>query len=72
MLFHNFLTGTNRKEKKIFDTRGTTIFFAQRISSQVTKQLKVSLSTPVLVYQALGGEHQNLDYSAFFSMSYSF
>src|SRR3990170_658647 len=58
--------------KTIRDSGGTTIFFAPGISSRVTEQLKTTLSVPVPVYQALGGEHQELDFNVLFSMSCSF
>ena len=58
--------------KIIRDSGGTTIFFAPGISSRVTEQLKTTLSVPVPVYQALGGEHQELDFNVLFSMSCSF
>ena len=56
----------------IRDSGGTTIFIAPGISSQLTKNLKTTLSAPVPVYQALGGIHQELDFNVLFSMSYSF
>ena len=58
--------------KTIRDSGGTTIFFAPGISSHVTEQLKTTLSVPVPIFQALGGEHQELDFNVLFSMSYSF
>ena len=67
-----FVNKDEQDNKTIRDSGGTTIFFAPGISSHVTEQLKTTLSVPVPVFQALGGEHQELDFNVLFSMSYSF
>lgn len=67
-----FANKDEQDSKTIRDSGGTTIFFAPGISSHVTEQLKTTLSVPVPVFQALGGEHQELDFNVLFSMSYSF
>lgn len=66
-----FANKDEQERKTIRDSGGTTIFIAPGISSQLTEQLKTSLSVPVPVFQALGGVHQELDFSVLFSMSYS-
>jgi len=67
-----FANKDEREGETVRDSGGTTIFFAPGISSQLTEQLKTTLSVPVPVFQALGGEHQELDFSVLFGMSYSF
>ncbi|MEK7700174.1 MAG: transporter [Planctomycetota bacterium] len=54
----------------VYDSGGTTLFFAPGISSQLTEQLKATLSAPIPFYQALGGQHQELDFNILFSISY--
>jgi len=54
----------------VYDSGGTTLFFAPGISSRITEQLNATLSAPIPFYQALGGQHQELDFSILFSMSY--
>lgn len=54
----------------VYDSGGTTLFFSPGISSQLTEQLKATLSAPIPFYQALGGQHQELDFSILFSISY--
>ena len=58
-----FANKDEQDSKTIRDSGGTTIFFAPGISSLVTEQLKATLSVPVPVFQALGGEHQELDFN---------
>lgn len=67
-----FANKDEQNGETIRDTGGTTIFIAPGISSQLTKNLKIALSAPVPVYQALGGIHQEQDFNIIFGMSYSF
>ncbi len=67
-----FANKDEHNAETIRDSGGTTIFIAPGISSQLTKNLKTTLSAPLPVYQALGGIHQELDFNVLFSMSYSF
>jgi hypothetical protein len=55
----------------IRDTGGTTIFFAPGLYSQLTDHLITGISAPIPIYQALGGIHQEVDYSVLISMAYT-
>lgn len=69
-MISQFANKDEHANETVYDSGGTTLFFAPGISSQIMEQLKVTLSAPIPFYQALGGQHQELDFSIIFSIGY--
>ena len=69
-MISQFANKDEHANETVYDSGGTTLFFAPGISSHITKQLTTTLSAPIPFFQALGGQHQELDFSLLFSISY--
>ncbi len=69
-MISQFANKDEHASETVYDSGGTTLFFAPGVSSQITKQLTTTLSAPIPFYQALGGQHQELDFSILFSIRY--
>ncbi len=62
----------SREEDRVFDSGGTTIFLAPGVSVQLTRHISIFCSSPIPIYQNLGGEHEEKKFELIVGSSFSF
>lgn len=67
-----FAEKDHHNAERISDSGGTTVFFSPGLSSEITENLNASASIMFPILQNLGRDHQEIDFSALFSIGYSF